>query len=155
AKCNVPALHPDRQWSGARKLDQSIEWRTCRHDHHRRLTGIINKVVRSFLIDQPAGGEEIINVGDSTNPTDGRHHVQSMLMRESLLDKDVQKSTETPVFRMLPEAHVVKVGGRSIIDAGKPLVYPLVQALARCLESKKLIIGAGGGVRSRHVFSIG
>jgi len=94
-------------------------------------------------------------VGDSTNPTDGRHHVQSMLMRESLLDKDLRRSTETPVFRMLPEAHVVKVGGRSIIDAGRPLVYPLVQALARCLESKKLIIGTGGGVRSRHVFSIG
>jgi molybdenum storage protein len=76
-------------------------------------------------------------------------------MRESLMDKDVQRATETPVFRMLPDAHVVKVGGRSIIDAGRAVVYPLVEALAHCLESKKLIIGTGGGVRSRHVFSIG
>src|SRR2546425_8431605 len=78
-----------------------------------------------------------------------------MLMRESLLDKDLQRTTEPPVFRMLPDAHVVKVGGRSIIDAGRAVVYPVVDALAQCLESKKLIIGTGGGVRSRHVFSIG
>jgi molybdenum storage protein len=86
---------------------------------------------------------------------DGRHHVTSMLMRESLLDKEVQKSTETPVFSMLPEAHVVKIGGRSIIDAGRAVVYPVIDTLAACLKTKKLIIGAGGGVRSRHVLSIG
>ena len=40
---------------------------------------------------------------------DKRHHIDSMLMRESLLDKDVQKSTEVPVFRMLPDAQVIKV----------------------------------------------
>jgi molybdenum storage protein len=56
---------------------------------------------------------------DSPKTNDGRHHVQSMLMRESLLDKDVQKSTETPVYRMLPEAHVIKIGGRSVMDAGR------------------------------------
>ena len=92
---------------------------------------------------------------DSLNKTDGRHHVESQLMRESLMDKDVQKKTETPVFRMLPDAHVIKIGGRSIIDSGREVVYPVVEALAHCLESKKLIIGTGGGIRSRHVFSIG
>ena len=92
---------------------------------------------------------------DSLNKTDGRHHVESQLMRESLMDKDVQKKTETPVFRMLPDAHVVKIGGRSIINAGREIVYPVVEALSHCLESKKLIIGTGGGIRSRHVFSIG
>lgn len=78
-----------------------------------------------------------------------------MLMRESLLDKEVERSTETPVFRMLPEAHVIKIGGRSILDAGRAVVYPLVDALAECLANRKLIIGTGGGARSRHVFSIG
>lgn len=92
---------------------------------------------------------------DITNPNDGRHHVQSVLMRESLVDKDVQRSTETPVFKMLPDAHVIKIGGRSIMDAGRDIVYPVVDALANCLKTKKLIIGTGGGVRSRHVFSIG
>ena len=54
----------------------------------------------------------------STRDTDRRHHVRSMLMRESLLDKQVMASTESPVVRMLPDVHVVKVGGRSIIDVG-------------------------------------
>jgi molybdenum storage protein len=76
-------------------------------------------------------------------------------MRESLLDRAVERSTETPVVRMLPDAHVVKIGGRSILDAGRPVVYPVVEALARALATRKLIIGTGGGVRSRHVFSIG
>lgn len=92
---------------------------------------------------------------DIPEVNDGRQHVQSMLMRESLVDKDVQRSTETPVFRMLPDAHVIKIGGRSVMDAGRAVVYPVVEALAHCLKTKKLVIGTGGGVRSRHVFSIG
>lgn len=90
-----------------------------------------------------------------SNVKDGRHHLESMLMRESLVDKDVQRSTETPVYRMLPDAYVIKIGGRSILDAGREVVYPIVEALARQMETKRLIIGTGGGVRSRHVFSIG
>ena len=92
---------------------------------------------------------------DSHTTGDGRHHLKSMLMRESLLDKELQRSTETPVYRMLPDAHVIKIGGRSIIDAGRAVLYPVVDALVHCLKTKKLIIGTGGGVRSRHVFSIG
>lgn len=56
---------------------------------------------------------------------------------------------------MLPEAHVIKIGGRSVMDAGRAVVYPVVDALVSCLKTKKLIIGTGGGVRSRHVLSIG
>src|SRR5437763_14153918 len=88
-------------------------------------------------------------------PADGRHHVQSMLMRESLLDKRVMSSTETPVVRMLPFCRVIKVGGRSIIDRGKSATYPLVDAIATALEKFKLVIATGGGIRSRHVTSIG
>src|SRR5919199_1713335 len=84
---------------------------------------------------------------------DRRHHVESMLMRESLLDKEVMASTESPVVRMLPDVHVVKIGGRSILDAGKGVTYPVVDVLGEILESEKLILGVG--VRSRHVFSIG
>jgi molybdenum storage protein len=56
---------------------------------------------------------------------------------------------------MLPFAHVIKVGGRSIIDNGRKATYPLVEALAAALEKFKLVIGLGGGIRSRHVTSIG
>lgn len=86
---------------------------------------------------------------------DERHHVRSLLMRESLLDKQVMAATETPVVRMLPHCQVIKVGGRSIIDGGKATTYPLVEAIGAALCGTRLIIGTGGGVRSRHVFSIG
>jgi molybdenum storage protein len=87
--------------------------------------------------------------------SDHRHHMSSFLMRESLVDKSVMKSTEAPVVRMLPEVHVVKIGGRSVLDAGREVVYPVVEALARILAKEKLILGTGGGARTRHVFSIG
>lgn len=87
--------------------------------------------------------------------SDGRKHVQSFLMRESLLDKQVMSSTETPVVRMLPDCHVIKVGGRSIVDAGKGATFPLVERIGTLLSKYKLIIGVGGGIRTRHVFSIG
>ena len=87
--------------------------------------------------------------------SDTRHHMQSFLMRESLVDKQVMKSTEAPVVRMLPDVHVVKIGGRSILDEGREITYPVIEVLGRILENKKLILGTGGGARTRHVFSIG
>ena len=86
---------------------------------------------------------------------DQRHHLNSTLMGESLLDKTLQQSTESEVFRMLPDAQVIKIGGRSIVDAGRSVTYPVVEALAKTLKTQRLIIGTGGGARSRHVFSIG
>jgi molybdenum storage protein len=86
---------------------------------------------------------------------DSRYHVESLLARRSLLDRAVERSTETPVVRMLPDCHVIKIGGRSIMDAGRDVVYPVVEALGTAIMTKKLIIGTGGGVRTRHVFSIG
>jgi molybdenum storage protein len=90
-----------------------------------------------------------------TGPDD-RHHVQSMLMRESLLDKQVMASTESDVVRMLPDVHVVKIGGGSILDKGRAVTFPVVDVLGQLMKAgNKLILGVGGGVRSRHVFSIG
>lgn len=96
------------------------------------------------------GGAGVALTGDL------RQHLESFLMRESLLDRDVQRSTEVPVFRMLPESYVIKVGGRSIFDRGRDVVYPVVSELSEALDSgRKLILGTGGGARTRHVFSIG
>lgn len=87
---------------------------------------------------------------------DSRPHLKSLLMRESLLDKDVEKKTETPVFSMLPDSSVIKIGGRGIFDRGAEAVFPVVNALGKALDDgHKLIIGTGGGARTRHVFSIG
>ena len=87
-------------------------------------------------------------------PADGRHHVRSLLMRESLLDREVMRATEAPTVAMLPFCHVIKVGGRSILDGGRQSTYPLVEAIGKALAHHKLILGTGGGVRTRHVFSI-
>ena len=86
---------------------------------------------------------------------DGRHHLHSLLMRESLLDRDVMRATEAPTVAMLPFCHVIKIGGRSIMDGGRRSTYPLVEAIGRALADHKLILGTGGGLRTRHVFSIG
>lgn len=91
----------------------------------------------------------------SDDPPDGRHHLDSLLMRESLLDRAVLAATEAPTVAMLPHCHVVKVGGRSILDGGRRSTYPLVEAISRALARHKLILGTGGGARTRHVFSIG
>lgn len=40
-------------------------------------------------------------------------------MRETLLDRAVMAATEAPAVAMLPYCHVVKVGGRSILDGGR------------------------------------
>src|SRR5215211_1585059 len=86
-------------------------------------------------------GEQDVMESSQQTGTDRRHHVKSMLMRESLLDKQVMSSTETPVVRMLPFCHVIKIGGRSIIDNGKKAVYPLVEAIVAALTKFKLVIG--------------
>lgn len=86
---------------------------------------------------------------------DQRHHVSSLLMRESLIDKNLLASTETPVTRMLPDAHVIKLGASSLIDHGKARLLPVIEAIRGALASERLIIGTGGGARSRHVMSVG
>ncbi len=94
----------------------------------------------------------------NSDTTDKRHHLDSMLMRESLIDKQVMASTErpdTPTVRMLPKVHVVKIGASSILDNGKDVTYPVIEVLVKLLKSEKLILGAGGGARSKHVFSVG
>jgi molybdenum storage protein len=91
----------------------------------------------------------------SDHPPDGRHHLDSLLMRQSLLDRAVMAATEAPTVAMLPHCHVVKVGGRSILDGGRRSTYPLVEAISRALARHKLILGTGGGARTRHVYSIG
>jgi molybdenum storage protein len=89
---------------------------------------------------------------------DQRHHLRSMLMRESLVDKQLLRSTEhgRTIRRMLPGAHVVKIGGSSIIDRGREATFPVVDTLGAMLdEGNQLLLSTGGGARTRHVFSIG
>ena len=88
--------------------------------------------------------------------SDQRHHLGSLLMRESLVDREVVASTEgQTIVRMLPDVSVVKIGASSILDRGSAVVTPVVEALGRALQTERLILSTGGGARTRHVFSIG
>lgn len=91
-----------------------------------------------------------------TTIDDKRNHIDSLLMRESLLDKDVMASTGSErTFKMLPDVSVIKIGGRTVIEAGKDVCYGACDALMEVMEDEKLIISTGGGARTRHVLSVG
>ena len=88
---------------------------------------------------------------------DGRIHVESGLMRESLVSKSLNESTESGSVRaMVPDVKFIAIGGQSIMDRGASAVLPLVEAIAGLnREGYKIIVGVGGGARARHTFSIG
>ncbi len=85
----------------------------------------------------------------------GAHHVQSGLMRESLVDKRVIARTEGQVFSILPDVNVIQIGGRSIMDRGRSALLPLLEEIVANQSQHRMIIGVGAGVRSRHIFSVG
>jgi molybdenum storage protein len=87
--------------------------------------------------------------------TDGRLHIDTPLMAESLMDRSLQESTETDhVFRAMPGLNVVKLGGQSIIDRGRQVVLPLLDELVAARVEHQLLVMTGGGTRSRHAYSI-
>lgn len=88
---------------------------------------------------------------------DGRTHIESPLMRESLVDRRVLARTATPGERaILPDVVLVSVGGQSIFDRGRAALVPLAEeiAAARAELGTRMIIGVGGGTRVRHTISI-
>lgn len=84
----------------------------------------------------------------------GERHLVSMLMRDSLLSQPTRRRTEASALPLLPAVKVIKIGGR-IIDGGRASLLPVIDEVSRALDRHTLIIGAGSGIRSRHVFSVG
>ena len=89
---------------------------------------------------------------------DGRTHIQSQLMRESLQDRKVLSKTDRDRrcsdLQIFPDVTLVSIGGQSIFDRGKDAILPLVAELAEVKKRHKLVIGVGGGTRVRHTMSI-
>jgi molybdenum storage protein len=86
---------------------------------------------------------------------DGRTHIQSQLMRESLQDRKVLSKTESERdLRIFPDVSMVSIGGQSIFDRGKSAILPLVEELAEVKKHHKIVIGVGGGTRVRHTVSV-
>jgi molybdenum storage protein len=89
-------------------------------------------------------------------PEKGRLHIDSPLMGESLVSKELLKRTEsTEYFRMHPDINVIKIGGQSIMDRGAKALFPIIDALTQAKDHHKILLMTGGGTRARHVYNIG
>jgi molybdenum storage protein len=87
---------------------------------------------------------------------DGRTHVRSGLMRESLVSRKLMAETDTATVKgMVPDVNMICVGGRGIMDRGADAILPLVEMLAALNKQHRMVIGVGGGARARHTYSIG
>jgi len=82
-------------------------------------------------------------------------------LTKSLLEKNLEDPSlleETSLLKpkkLLPNAHVIKIGGQSFIDRGKKVVFPLIEEVKENLSKHKMIIGTGAGTRARHAYSVG
>jgi len=86
---------------------------------------------------------------------DGRTHISSKLMRESLVDRKVIARTQSDhEFEIMPDVVLVGIGGQSIFDRGKAALLPLVAEISALRGKHKMMIGVGGGTRVRHTVSI-
>lgn len=87
---------------------------------------------------------------------DGRTHISSSLMRESLVDRRVTAKTNSHhEVQIMPDVLLISIGGQSIFDRGKEAILPLVEELAVARGTQNIVIGVGGGTRVRHTVSIG
>ena len=91
-----------------------------------------------------------------TNTTNSTKHVASPLARQTLLDSDLTRPVagRRPI-RLLPWVHVVKIGGRSIMDRGADAILPVVDELRKLLPERRLLILTGAGIRARHLYGVG
>jgi molybdenum storage protein len=88
---------------------------------------------------------------------DGRTHIKSSLMRESLQDRAVLSNTDTDRdVQVFPDVSLISIGGQSIFDRGKDAILPLVEEIAAIKQAgaRKIVLGVGGGTRVRHTISI-
>lgn len=87
---------------------------------------------------------------------DGRTHVKSGLMRESLVSRKLLAQTDAKTVKgMVPDVNMIAIGGRSIMDRGAEAILPLVEMVASLRGRHKMVLGVGGGARARHTYAIG
>lgn len=53
------------------------------------------------------------------------------------MDKQVLAQTETPSLPLLPDVHVIAIGG-SILDRGGDALLPLMDEIVRCRRRQKI-----------------
>jgi len=68
---------------------------------------------------------------------------------QGLLSNDYDKP-----IKILPDVNVIKIGGQSIMDRGRAAVFPLIEEVVENAKTHQILIGAGGGTRARHAYSV-
>lgn len=85
----------------------------------------------------------------------GRLHIDSPLMGESLVRKDLLAETKSnAVFHPLPNLNVIKIGGQSVMDRGSKVLLPILDEIVAARKDYEMLIMTGGGTRSRHAYAI-
>lgn len=86
---------------------------------------------------------------------DGRTHITSPLMQESLVDRRViAKTGSEREFQIMPDVVLVGLGGQSIFDRGREALLPLTEEIAAAHGKHRMLIGVGGGTRVRHTVAM-
>src|SRR5262245_37115499 len=86
---------------------------------------------------------------------DGRTHITSTLMRESLVDRRViAKTGSEHEYEIMPDVVLVSLGGQSIFDRGRAALVPLADEIAAARGKHRMMIGVGGGTRVRHTIAM-
>ena len=82
--------------------------------------------------------------------------IDNALSDESLSGREVRgKFADRASVSVLPDVWMLKIGGQSIMDRGKAAVHPILEELVAAKKSGiHFVLGAGGGTRARHVYSL-
>ena len=85
-----------------------------------------------------------------------RHEIESKLKGESLVRKGLMhKQANNPQMRIVPNLHVIKIGGHGAIDYGREVLLPLLEEIGALSEEHQILVVTGGGARVRHILDIG
>src|SRR6185369_455507 len=85
-----------------------------------------------------------------------RHEVETRLKGETLVRKGLMRQhAGINQLSLVPDLHVIKIGGHGAIDYGREVVIPLMEEIGELSKKHKLMVVTGGGVRVRHILDIG
>ncbi len=73
-------------------------------------------------------------------------------MQDSLIEASANYKND---LRILPDAKVMKMGGQSINDRGRSVVFPIIDEIVENAKKHDIIITTGGGTRARHTYQVG
>src|SRR5690242_5772719 len=87
---------------------------------------------------------------------DGRTHINSRLMRESLQDRGVLSQTDRDRHaRVFPDVSLMSIGGQTTSDRAKAAILPLIDEPVQIKRDRsvKMVLGVGGRRCTRHTIA--